>query len=131
MKSRMNQRGQAVVESAFVLLIFLAMLIGIVDFGQFLYFHQSLSERARAAARYAAVHDFDIKKIGNFALYNDPQGTANGATALLPNVNTPGNASPDSSKATISATLSSPATDDARVIVTISNYPYNFFSPFM
>src|SRR5881296_4525655 len=96
MKRNNKQTGQAVIESALVLLIFLVMFIGIVDFGQFLYFHQSLSERARAGARYAAVHGTDTTinstEIANVALYNDPAGAANGATPLLPFVNTPGGA---------------------------------------
>jgi len=133
-RSGNNQRGQAMVESALVLLIFLSMFIGIVDFGQFLYFHQSLSERARAGARYAAVHGsnttINATQIENVALYNDPAGAANGATPLLPYVNTPG-ASPVAGKATITAVLSNAQTDDARVMVTISNFPYRFFSPFM
>src|SRR5438445_227052 len=80
-----------------ILPIFIPVLIGILDFGQFLYFHQSLSERARAGARYAAVHTFDATKIANYTLYNDDTGTANGATALLPNVNGPGDS--DATKA--------------------------------
>ena len=133
-RSRNNQSGQAVVESAFVLLTFLVVFIGIVDIGQFLYFHQSLSERARAVARYAAVHGadttIDSTKIANVALYNDPAGAANGATPLLPFVNTPGGASV-AGQATITAVLNNAQTDDACVMVTISDYPYNFLSPFL
>src|SRR2546430_11479076 len=98
-----KRRGQAVIESSLILLIFIPVLIGILDFGQFLYFHQSLSERARAGARYAAVHTFDATKIANYTLYNDDTGSANGATPLLPNVNGPGDS--DATKATITATL--------------------------
>ena len=122
MKSRGSQRGQAVVESALIMLIFLPVLIGILDFGQFLYFHQSLTERARAAARYGAVHTYSGgSDSANVAVYNDPAGTANGATALLPDLTT----------GIVSATLSGAGTDDARITVTISNYPYSFVSPYM
>jgi Flp pilus assembly protein TadG len=136
MKLRNNQTGQALVESAFVLMIFLVMFIGIVDFGQFLYFHQSLSERARAAARYAAVHGtnttVDTTAISNYAVYNDPAGTANGATALLPCIASSCTGNDGTAvQATVTATLSNARTDDARVIVSINDYPYNFFSPFM
>lgn len=61
MKSRKAQSGQAMLESALVLVMFLVVLIGIVDMGQFLYFHQSLTERARAAARYGAVGTDDAR----------------------------------------------------------------------
>src|SRR5436190_1673805 len=92
-KRRNNRSGQALIESSLILLVFLQVLIGIMDFGQFLYFHQSLSERTRAGARYAAVHGaptvIDSTAIANFTLYNDAAGTANGATALLPFVDDP------------------------------------------
>jgi Flp pilus assembly protein TadG len=122
MKSKKNQRGQAMVESALIMLIFIPMLIGIMDFAQFLYFHQSLSERVRAAARYGAVHTYtDGSDIANVAIYNDATGTANGATAVLPYLTaTPGQ------NGTVTATLTGAGTDDARIRVTITNYPYNF-----
>src|SRR5947207_15185822 len=103
-----KRRGQAVIESSLILLIFIPVLIGILDFGQFLYFHQSLSERARAGARYAAVHTFDATKIAKYTLYNDDTGSSNGATPLLPNVNSPGDS--DATKTTITATLTNPPT---------------------
>jgi Flp pilus assembly protein TadG len=84
-RSRKRQRGQAIVESALTMLIFLPVLIGILDFGQFLYFHQSLTERARAGARYGAVHTLgDGSEAVNVAIYNNPAGAGGGATALLP-----------------------------------------------
>jgi len=83
--NRRNQRGQAFIESALVLLVLLAFLIGTLDFGQFLYFHQSLAERARAAARYGAVNPTDTTGIQNVAVYNDPAGTGNGATPVIAN----------------------------------------------
>src|SRR4051812_26496320 len=112
-RKRNNRSGQAVVEASLTLLVFLAILIGIMDFGQFLYYHQSLSERARAGARYAAVHGTDAThinstQIANFTLYNDAAGAGGGGTpvaALLPFVNDPGASTPDSTMGTITATL--------------------------
>ena len=119
---RSDRKGQALVEGALILLLFLAFFVGTIDFGQFLYFHQSLTERARAAARYGAVHTYSGgSDSANVAVYNDPAGTANGATALLPDLTT----------GIVGATLSGAGTDDARITVTISNYPYNFVSPYM
>jgi len=116
-------------ESALVMLIFLPVLIGIMDFGQFLYFHQTLSDRVRAAARYGAVHPCadpnNCVEAINVAIYNDPAGPANGATAILPNLNAPG-VTQDANKGTVTATLSDAGTDDARIRVTVSNYPYVF-----
>jgi Flp pilus assembly protein TadG len=123
LKSRQNQRGQALVESGLVMLVFLPVLIGVMDFGQFLYLHLSLTERTRAAAHYGSITTFtDGSDIANMAIYNDPAGAANGATPLLPNLQTT-----DSTKdGYVTATLTSAGTDDARVRVTITNYPYNF-----
>ncbi len=128
MSSRRKQDGQAILESGLVMLIFLTVLIGIVDMGQYLYFHQSLTERARAAARYGAVHTYTSPGLAtqNVAIYNDPAGAANGATALLPNLNTSAGAN-----GYVSVILSGSGTEDARIIVTINRYPFNFLGPYM
>ena len=67
---RRKQRGQAIVEGALTLLTFAALLIGILDFGQVIYFHQTLTERARAAARYGAVNPTATSAIQNVAVFN-------------------------------------------------------------
>jgi Flp pilus assembly protein TadG len=122
MRSRNKRSGQALIESGLIMMIFLPLSIGIMDFGQFLYFHQSLTERTRAAARYGAVHAFDATAIANVAIYNDPAGSNGGANSpLLPYLNTT-----SGSDGCVSATLSDAGTDDARVRVTITNFPYNF-----
>jgi len=51
-----GESGQAAIESALILPIFFFVVIGIFDFGQFLYFNQTLTMRLEAGARYAAVH---------------------------------------------------------------------------
>jgi Flp pilus assembly protein TadG len=50
MRSRKNQRGQAMLESALIMLVFLPVLIGIMDFGQLLYFSPG-PERAYPGCR--------------------------------------------------------------------------------
>ena len=123
-----NQHGQALVEAGLTLFIFVAFLIGTLDFGQFLYFHQSLSERARAALRYGVINTVDRTGIQNVAVYNDPTGTVNGATAVLPNFSTsmigvclPGDAG-----------CADPAANaDSRVTVTISGYQLTTFNLFL
>jgi len=49
-------RGQALVEFAIVIPIFLALLFGIVDLGRVVWANNSLANAAREAARYAIVH---------------------------------------------------------------------------
>jgi Flp pilus assembly protein TadG len=122
-RSRRGERGQSLVESGLVLLIFIPLLFGIMDFGQFLYLNQSLTERVRAATRYGAVHTFtDGSDSVNMAIYNDPAGMANGATATLPNLQS----STSTSNGYVAATLTGAGTDDALITVTITNYPYYF-----
>jgi Flp pilus assembly protein TadG len=119
-RNRNSERGSTMVETALILLVFLTMLIGVIDFGQVLYFHQSLVERARAAARYGAVHPTDTTGITNVALYNQasPTGTPSpilpGMTSAMVNVQNLGDKTPE-----------------ARVMVTISSYPINFLSPYI
>jgi hypothetical protein len=55
-RHRAHARGQAMVEFAIVLPIFLAMLLGIVDFGRVIWATNSLSNAASEAARFAIVH---------------------------------------------------------------------------
>ena len=110
-------------ELSLIFVVVMSMLVGALDFGQFLYLHLSLTERTRAAAHYGSVTTFtDGSAIAKVAIYNDPAGTANGATALLPNLQT----TSSSGDGYVSATLTSAGTDDARIRVTITNYPYNF-----
>jgi Flp pilus assembly protein TadG len=105
-----------------VLLVFVGLMIGTLDFGQFLYLHQSLTERARAAARYGAVHSYDYPgdAIKNFAVYNDANPGAD-AKGLVPNLTTD----------KVTAEIIAEGTDASRIRVTISNYPFTFFSPWI
>jgi Flp pilus assembly protein TadG len=49
-------RGQALVEFAVVIPVFLALLFGILDFGRVIWANNSLAHAAREGARYAIVH---------------------------------------------------------------------------
>ena len=51
-----GERGQAIVEFALVLPLFILMLIGIFAFGRIVWARNSLENAAREAARYAIVH---------------------------------------------------------------------------
>jgi len=120
LRNNRAERGSTMVESALVLLTFLLLLIGTVDFGQLIYFHQSLVERARAAARYGAVNPSDTAGIQNVALYNQSM-TPNPPSSVLPGL----------TSAMISVSNPDANTSSARVVVTISGYQINFFSPYI
>lgn len=113
-----RERGQAALEGTFIILIVLGFLIGTLDFAQFLYFHQSLVERARAAARYGAVHPTDSTGTVNVALYNTA-APSDGANPLVPNL----------TSSMVGVNTYDSGTSNARVVVTISNYSFRFFSP--
>ena len=119
---RAGQTGQAFVESALVLIVFVSITIGIADFGQFLYLHQSLTERVRAAARYGAVRPYDFPGDGirNVAVYGTA-APAEGSKPLVPGLKT----------SMVTASLIAEGTDAARIKVTVSNFPFNFFSPWI
>ena len=115
-----RERGQAMLESGLVMLIFLSFLIGTLDFGQFLFFHQSLVERARAAARYGAINPTDSTGTTNVAVYN-MAAPASGASPILGGLTT----------AMVSVVSSDPSTPEARITVTITGYPFTFLSPYI
>ncbi len=56
MAARTKSRGQALVELAIVLPVFLVLLMGIFDLGRVIWAQNSLENAAREGARYAIVH---------------------------------------------------------------------------
>ena len=120
-----RERGSALVEGTLILLVFLSMLIGIVDFGQFLFVHQTLTERARQAVRYGIVNDpTDSTSIQNVVLYGQASG---GSVPASPSSSDKGIFDVQRSNVSVSATGS--GTDDYRLTVQIQNYPYTIYSP--
>ena len=121
--SRKRQRGSVFVETAFIFTIFAFMLIGAFDFGQFLFIHQALVERTRSAARWGAVNGpANHTSIQNMVLYNQSTAPGNsnnqsgyfGLTPDMVQVSDPGN-----------------GTNDYRLVVFITNYPYTVLSPYI
>lgn len=53
---RVSRRGQALTEFALVFPLFLLLLFSIISFGLYVFYNQQLTNAAREAARYAAVH---------------------------------------------------------------------------
>ena len=118
---RRTRKGTVFVETALIFIAFFSMLIGTVDFGQFLFIHQALVERARSAARWGAINDpTDTASITNMVLYNQGAAPALG-TASYFNL-TAGN---------VSVTNAGSGTDDYRLNLQISGYSYSVFSPYV
>jgi hypothetical protein len=67
-------RGQSLVEGTLVMLLFFALLLGVVDCGQLIFAHQALVERARAAARWGSLHpEAGPEPVRNLLLYGTPE----------------------------------------------------------
>jgi Flp pilus assembly protein TadG len=120
-----RERGSALVEGALIFLVFTMMMIGVVDFGQFLFIHQTLTERAREGVRYGVVNDpTDATSIQNVVLYGQASG---GSVPNSPSSGDAGIFGVLRSQVVVSATGS--ATDDYRLTVKVQNYSYTIYSP--
>lgn len=67
-------RGQALVEAAITLPILIAVLIGLIEGGRFVFYSESLNHAAREGARYAIIH-------GENAVDGNPTGPPDDPTA--------------------------------------------------
>ena len=76
------QAGTALVEASLALLLFTTMIFTLCDVGYVMYFHQTLVDRARAAARYGALNPTDTTGMQNVALYYQPTGSGSGVFGL-------------------------------------------------
>jgi Flp pilus assembly protein TadG len=114
-----RERGSALVESALVLLVFVVVLVGVMDFGQFLFVHQTLVETCRKAARYGVVNPYNEEQIRNIVLYDAPQAPANGQARF------------GLEASMVNVTRLDAGTNEDRVQVAITNYPFEFFTPFI
>lgn len=56
MRSRDSRSGQAMVEFALVLILFVLLVMGVLDFGRGIFTYNGLSQAAREIARVASVH---------------------------------------------------------------------------
>jgi len=119
---RKGRRGQALVESALVVLVFLACLIGALDFGQLLFTHQMMVDRVRAGVRWGVVNAWDGtgNQIANMVLYNN---TTAGSNPFL------GMNRDNVSVVRTAGTVDNP--NDERITVSIVNYNFTFLSPWI
>ena len=128
-----GRRGQALVESALVTLAFVVVLIGIVDVGQVLFVHQTMVERSRSAVRYGAVRPYDATAIENMFLYDRPTAPVeeNGDESDDGDREdpAPGLFGMDASMVTVNRYDVN--TNEDRITLTITNYPFSFFTPFI
>jgi Flp pilus assembly protein TadG len=123
---RRRQRGSAMLELSFIFLVFLGLLIGTFDFGQFLFIHQALVERARYAARWGLAQGSPVSvdsttrtndQVKNMVIYGQSTAGTTGYFGL------------DSTMVTVSTSGS--GTWDNSMSILISNYPYKMLAPYI
>jgi Flp pilus assembly protein TadG len=116
---RRNSRGSTMVEMTLIFLVFFCLLMGAFDFGQFLFIHQALVERARSAARWgmATYPSPTNTEIQNMMIYGQSTAGTNGYFGLTSGM--------------VTVTSSNPNTWNARISILVSNYPYKMLSPYI
>ena len=115
-----SQRGQSAIEGLLVLVVLIGMILGVLDFGQMMFLHQTLTERARAAARYAALNPADVDGVRNLVLFG--------------NTVAPGDATPSLWGMTadmVQVARNNQNTNEDEMVVTISGYRFQVFSPWI
>lgn len=118
-RQRSGQRGSAMVEGAMVIGLFLMVFIGIFDFAQIMYLHQSLTERVRFAARAAVVEPLTETEIRNLVLYGkkEPADGQTGYFGLEPK--------------NVSVTIAEKGTNEQRLKLRVAGLKFQVLSPWM
>lgn len=119
-KDKRKRRGQALVESALVLMVVLMMLAGTFDLAQVFFVHQSLAERARKTARYASMNYEAPQEAENYFLYGTPNAPGIYASTFL-----------SVEPSMVDVTRLNSDTNSDRMEVKVHDYPYSFVTPFL
>lgn len=117
---RNRQKGNTLLELALTLIVFLSLFLGVFDIGEMFFVHQTLTDRARNAARWGAVNTFDATSVRNLVLYGATT-PAQGQTASF---------GLTTSNVTVSRPAATIGQPEDRVIVTII-YPVSLISVFL
>jgi len=121
--ARASERGAVLVETAMVLLVLLATICFVLDMGHYLLVQQYSAERARAAARMAAVNNWNQSQVANYYAYGATTAPAGGT--VIPGVL---GLLPSQVEYTTIATAGSPA---YCVRVRVSGIPAILYTPFL
>lgn len=121
-KSRAT-RGQSLVEGALVMLVFFALLFGVIDCGQLVVTHQTLVERVRAAVRWGSLRPWDGTgdQIANMILYDRPDEPRQAREGYL-----------GLTRANVKVTYRPPVPerpDDEMISVSVVDFSYHFIAP--
>jgi Flp pilus assembly protein TadG len=117
---RKRQTGGALLESVLTLVVFLALFIGVFDVGAMLFIHQTLTDRARNAARWGAVNPYDATSIQNLVLYGATAPAQGQAPAF----------GLSASNVTVTRPAESVGTPEDRIVLTVT-YPVSLVSVYV
>jgi Flp pilus assembly protein TadG len=107
---RTKQAGTALVEATLTMLLYCMIVFSLFDFGYVMYLHQTIVDRARAAARYGSLNPTDTTGMKNVVLYY----SATGSGAAIFGLQT----------SNVSATRSGVGTTSDRVTIVVSGFSY-------
>lgn len=86
-----SERGSTMAELTIIALVFFMLVIGIIEFGRFLYTHNALTDATRRGARYAVLHSSTsaacVAKVVVYGEANVDPGTCEPNTGALPLIN--------------------------------------------
>lgn len=116
--TREKRRGNVILETALISTVYFAIVLGIFDFGQYLYIHEALVQRARASIRTGAIKGETNDQIRNRVIFNSP--TAPSATTGFFGLKA----------SNVAVTQTGVGTDAAQFRVTITSFPFKMLSLF-
>jgi Flp pilus assembly protein TadG len=111
-----RQRGAAMVEGALVMVVFLFMLFGLMDFGRMVWSYTTVAHSAREATRFASVHG---SASGHTASASQIQGIVTSSSLGL-----------DPSKLTTTVTFTPDQSAGSTVKVSVS-YSFSAIAPYI
>lgn len=84
---RRKLKGQSLVETTFILLAFMSLLLAMTGAVERLFVNQTLAQRVQDAARWGALKQYDVSAIRNLVLYGEttPNKDADALAGLTPN----------------------------------------------
>lgn len=118
-----GQRGSATVESALVMLPFLAMALTVVNLGLNFFLVDALQDRASIAARYAALDPTNTQGAKNMLLYGSDTAAQEGDVVAPPP------AFMGLSESSVSVVRLDPNTPADRIVLTITGAQLPSFVP--
>ena len=116
---RRKQRGAAMLEGGLTLVVFVSFFLAAVDLAQLMMVHQSLTERARWAARRTAVSCCNVDIVKNRVRFGQDT-PANGQVAMY-----------GLTSENVQVSFAGQNTPDQRLNITISGFTYRAFTPML